>query len=153
MKGFLAFHRLPKTRRSFVDELYVAPAHRKQRVALSLMSALSKGPIELHVSKTNTAAMALYLSLGMCSMTDRKDQAYGVLGGEINLRTKSYRRTRALLQERDLQEPTVYTWDDLPDKTRSAMVQGLAKHKKISSQGATDLLRGDKPEEMRYAVL
>ena len=55
--------------------LTVDPVHRRQGIAHALMQAvlISENPIFLEVEDTNTAALALYLSLGFQTLRQRRD--------------------------------------------------------------------------------
>lgn len=148
MKGFLAYH-TPRGRHSFVDELYVDPPFRKQNVARSLLAAISRGPIELIVAKTNANAISLYTSLGLCS-SDRCTYSPGE--DEFCMKTTSFKRTRGKLAPLPLTDTRTYAWADLSEAHRSAMIDGLRTARGISRAAARRRLRVT-DASIRYVVV
>jgi GNAT superfamily N-acetyltransferase len=123
--AFLAYHtRTGRTR--FVDQLFVASAHRRRGLGTALLAQLATGPIELIARRDNVAAVALYAQLGLCVVTH--DPPYAPEDDEVFFRTTNYKRTAALLRARPAPALTLARWarwDAVPEAARRFMVQAV----------------------------
>lgn len=148
MRGFLAHHRT-HGRHCFVDELYVAPKSRGQRVATSLLASLTGGPIELIVARRNAAATALYASLGFCLCDSCHYQPHA---DGMCMRTRNYLNTRKLAAKRGGHATRTYTWATLPPPLRDGMVEALRAEWGWSAAQARRRLHPH-DANMRYVVV
>lgn len=144
------FHKLT-SRRVFVDELYVSPTSRRRGLAKALMHAVAKGPIELIVSQTNTAAIAFYLSIGFCVY---ETPYFAPRQHEFCLRTSSFAKTKQKTSTTPqlMRAVEIFRWDQLTPETQQAMVRALSREWTISQRDARRNLRTTDPS-VRYAVL
>tara|TARA_B110000046_G_C13024781_1_gene413282 strand:- start:7109 stop:7555 length:447 start_codon:yes stop_codon:yes gene_type:complete len=137
MKGFLVYHPT-HGRHLFLDELYVARQHRRQGVAHSMLHAICKGPIELVVQHSNVAAIALYSALRFCTV----DNGWYAPGqGELYMKTRSFKATRAQLATRQQHACTVSTWADVPPATRSRMLKSIEREHGVITRVARQILQ------------
>ena len=150
MKGFLMHHN-PHGRRTFVDELYVHPNHRRLHVATSLFAAIARGPIELIVAQQNVKAISLYAKLGFCA-TDRG--VYTPRAHELCMATTSFKRTRdKIAAAAPRPHPTeLYTWRTLPQPLRDEMVRALRAEWNLTATAAKRRLRTT-DATIRYTVV
>ena len=148
MKGFLAYHAL-HGRQKFIDELHVDKEWRRNNVAKSLLHAVLKGPLELHVRSMNTEAIMLYTTVGMCSSSQG---IYEPNKTHICMRTTNYKQTKEILSRLPLFEVDIHDWKSMTMSMRRKMVNLVKSNYGKSAHYAKRLLRVN-DTTMRYAVV
>lgn len=157
--AFLVYHtRVGRTR--FVDQLYVAPRHRRKGHAAALLAELARGPIELVVRRDNGAAIAAYLKLGFCLGTVPSNGGYAIDDAEeLFMRTTSYRRAATLLgtalrrYRPPATETTTYTsWNEVPASVQNYMVHAVATSERLPEAEAREVVHPSTGPSPRYLV-
>lgn len=152
--GYLVYHtRTGRTR--FVDQIYIAPKHRRKGHAMKLLNMLTTGPIELIVRRENTRALAAYLDVGFC----REAAPEGIEPDdtEFFMRTRSYIHAKKRIQAKLAARPPPKTrvtaksaWTGLDDADQSYMLKTVMASEKLARN---DALRVLTPPGASYVIL
>ena len=149
MKGFVAYHIL-QGRHKFVDEFVVASRHRRNGVGKSLLRNIANGPIELIVNRTNERAIVFYTNYGFCLNSHPE---YLPNDDELNMRTKSFWKTRRLLQDAPSHDVFDLGWNNLDPNDRSRIIHLLQQELGCSLASARRRLVRGRMDRMRFCLI